>query len=661
MSTANESKSSLDVPESHTPAETKANPASEPAKAKLAGANPPNAAPRTAGNNPAPSGPAAGNAGPVSRPTQTHPAQQHPAQQHPTQTRPVQANGHMAPNTPGRPPADDEGDEPDEFVDALGGWLSTVPAWLVSMVFHIAMLLILALLTLNTAVDNDAEISLHDGDDPTKLEEVEDVPLLDDALNKDDQLETVNLETNLEIPVPTADLQQPELAASNSPLVDLSEVTAVFNADAMPTTISGDSLLSRGASVKGQLLRQGGGTPESEEAVRLALEWLANHQYPDGSWSFDHRRAQRCNSRCSAPGSIGTRQPDSPYAATALGILPFLGAGFTHKEGKHRGVVDKGIQYLLRNQAPNGSWHEQTGTMYSHGLCAIAICEAYAMTEDKELRDAAQRAIDYIEFAQDKSGGGWRYFEGMAGDTSVVGWQVMALKSAQMAYLEVQPRTILLAENFLESVSRQSGAYYGYLQPEASKTLTSVGLLCRMYMGWKQDHPALARGVSFLSEQGPDTISNDVYYNYYATQVLRHYDGPMWTKWNEELREHLIRTQVKREHARGSWFSEGSYNKTGGRHYTTAMSCMILEVYYRHMPLYKETSNLGFDVGDAFKQDGDGDGGNDQAADGNADNQAGDGAAQGNGAGADGAGADDGAASGKADDQAGAGQAGDGG
>jgi hypothetical protein len=69
-----------------------------------------------------------------------------------------------------------------------------------------------------------------------------------------------------------------------------------------------------------------------------------------------------------------------------------------------------------------------------------------------------------------------------------------------------------------------------------------------MYMGWQQDQPALARGVQFLSETGPDVMSNDVYYNYYATQVLRHYDGPMWTKWNEELREHLIKTQITRDH-----------------------------------------------------------------------------------------------------------------
>jgi hypothetical protein len=85
---------------------------------------------------------------------------------------------------------------------------------------------------------------------------------------------------------------------------------------------------------------------------------------------------------------------------------------------------------------------------------------------------------------------------------------------------------------------------------------------------------------------------NNMYYNYYATQVLHHYGGYPWRKWNELMREYLVATQAPSGHEQGSWFFFGSDHGclAGGRLYCTAMASMILEVYYRHMPLYKERS-----------------------------------------------------------------------
>ena len=78
-----------------------------------------------------------------------------------------------------------------------------------------------------------------------------------------------------------------------------------------------------------------------------------------------------------------------------------------------------------------------------------------------------------------------------------------------------------------------------------------------------------------------------MYYNYYATQVLRHYGGEDWTNWNEVMREYLIETQSKNGHQEGSWFFDGPHGtQQGGRHFSTSMATMILEVYYRHLPIY---------------------------------------------------------------------------
>jgi hypothetical protein len=231
---------------------------------------------------------------------------------------------------------------------------------------------------------------------------------------------------------------------------------------------------------------------------------------------------------------------------------------------------------------------------YSHPLAAIALCEAYAMTQDPKLREPAQLALNYIAWSQDPVGGGWRYVPRAPGDTSVLGWQLMALKSGHMGYLQVDPKTIQGATRFLDSVQGRGGATYGYTGPGMGQGTTAVGLLCRMYLGWKQDHPALREGVLYLNSRGPSDIN--MYYNYYATQVMRHYAGDpdsadhaMWVRWNTKLRDWLVATQEKNGHPKGSWFQpadEGS--RFGGRLYCTSLATMILEVYYRHMPLYSK-------------------------------------------------------------------------
>jgi hypothetical protein len=115
---------------------------------------------------------------------------------------------------------------------------------------------------------------------------------------------------------------------------------------------------------------------------------------------------------------------------------------------------------------------------------------------------------------------------------------------------------------------------------------TAIGLLSRRYQGWSRFDQRLAHGVQYLDQLGPSR--SDMYFNYYATQVQHHYQGTGWNTWNEALRESLIAAQSRQGHEHGSWYFEDKHGQQGGRLYTTAMCLMILEVYYRHMPLYGE-------------------------------------------------------------------------
>ena len=111
----------------------------------------------------------------------------------------------------------------------------------------------------------------------------------------------------------------------------------------------------------------------------------------------------------------------------------------------------------------------------------------------------------------------------------------------------------------------------------------------QMYMGAPLESPTLANGVNYLANEG--VSQTDIYFNYYATQVFRHYGGEDWKQWNSVVREHLIDTQDhSKSHARGSWYFPDKHGQVGGRLYTTAMAVMTLEVYYRYLPLYGEAS-----------------------------------------------------------------------
>ena len=254
------------------------------------------------------------------------------------------------------------------------------------------------------------------------------------------------------------------------------------------------------------------------------------------------------------------------------------------------------MTYLINHMrvGPHGgALNEPGGNMYSHGIAAIALCEAYAMTHDKNLLVPAGAAINFICYAQDPSGGGWRYQPRDRGDTSMLGWQVMALKSGYMAGLTIPPATVRKASQFLDSVQDAGGATYGYLDAKGPKTdaTTAIGLLCRMYLGWKKDNPTLQRGIQWLSKRGPS--ANNMYYNYYATQVMRHWEGEEWTNWNRQMRDQLIHTQARQGHEEGSWFISGGQDLgavAGGRLYCTAMAAMILEVYHQYMPIYGSQS-----------------------------------------------------------------------
>ncbi len=365
-------------------------------------------------------------------------------------------------------------------------------------------------------------------------------------------------------------------------------------AEALPVAYAEDNVGLRAmfslrqGEVRREYIELFGGSVETEAAVLRGLAWLAQHQYEDGHWSLHQLDPPEKN----LPGTPGAGSAVSDTAATGLALLAFLGSGHTHQQGDYQIVVQRGLQWLVGRQEPDGNLYpERAGNawMYSHGIAAIALCEALGLTQDASLREPAQKALQFIVAAQNPGTGGWRYTPGEPGDTSVVGWQVMALKSGEMAGLEVPAATQDLARRWLASAAGSGGSLgtFGYTGPGGSLAMTAEGLLCHQFLGCRRDDPQLVAGVRVLASNLPQQDRETSYYWYYATQVLYHVQGPEWDAWNETMRELVVRTQVKEGHLAGTWDPRDQWEQAGGRLYATCLRLLILETYYRHLPLYR--------------------------------------------------------------------------
>ena len=331
-----------------------------------------------------------------------------------------------------------------------------------------------------------------------------------------------------------------------------------------------------------QLLERYGGSPATEAAVNAGLAWLIKHQMPDGGWSFDLNACPDCKGQCS--NSARSSSEANRCAATALALMCFYGRGQTHRDGPYKDELKKGIGFLTSLAALGGGrCYTKEENLYSQGLAGIALCEGFALTKDPRLKIPAQAAVAFIAEAQDPEGGGWRYSPRQRGDTSASGWQFMALKSADTAGLQVNPLTLRRFTAFLDAVQEDQGAAYGYTDRGSAPTTSAIGLLCRSYVGWKNDHPAIIKGIGAIAQRDP---SRDVYALYYIGQLLRRCGGQRWQEWQGQLRDQLLAAQVREGHAAGSWydgFNGGHGPDMVGRLYTTTFVIMVLETYYRYL------------------------------------------------------------------------------
>jgi hypothetical protein len=485
--------------------------------------------------------------------------------------------------------------EDQEARPATRGFLGQMPAWAISMLLHIVVLLVMALMAgesvqIEKPTIITSSISEETAEEFSEFEEPSETPI--DAPEVSDSVADVLVTADVVVtPVEVAAMaDELEAAPMAVELTDFGTETAL--ASDMMATIGAAGAATGGFAGRanpGQMAAKGGGTAGSEAAVDAALKWFAAHQLPDGGWTTLFEQCPSCQGKCGNSATFINRC-DDPASSTALALLPFLARGYTHRDGPYKEVVERGLALLARTVVENeGRAYETRNDHggYVQALTAITLGEAYGMSQDERLAGPAQLALNFIQESQDPVGGGWMYSPKQPGSTSVTAFMLMALKSGHMAQLEINPLTIQKTSAFLDSVASDNGSQYGYQNAVPSATLGPAGVLCRMYLGWQREHEGIKLAIKRIAEKGLD--KKHMYYNYYATQVMHHYGGDPWLAWNPRMRDYLVAEQAKQGHETGSWWLGGN-DHMAGRLYITSLATLTLEVYYRHLPIYKQQS-----------------------------------------------------------------------
>ncbi|MBM4032417.1 MAG: terpene cyclase/mutase family protein [Planctomycetes bacterium] len=383
--------------------------------------------------------------------------------------------------------------------------------------------------------------------------------------------------------VPEAQVAFPRPALPPAPPAPkLLEPEAVALPEAAPLPRAHAAFGSRDPRVRKLFLERNGGDANTEAAVALGLDWLKRTQDDDGSWDYAKYGVAEAH-----------REEQAHRVGVAgLALLAFLGAGHNPRDpGPFRDTVAKAIKFLLAAQDPDGRF---PGSLYAQGICTMALVEAYGLTDETEFLLPAQKGVDFIVRAQGASGG-WDYQPGGArGDTSVTGWQIMALKSAKRAGIQFPNEVYDKALAFLRQVTHEDGAV-GYdtgANWRTTPALTAAGANALLFM---EVGPADARVQKALAimlaalPRAPRWHGNawnpraDIYFWYHGSLALSRLGGPEWAVWNARVKEILLALQDRQGDLKGSWRLAGDpWGDYAGRIYFTALAIMSLQVYYRY-------------------------------------------------------------------------------
>ncbi len=486
-------------------------------------------------------------------------------------------------------------DNEPSFQEMMADQLRHAPWLLLSVLIHGVVIFVLLLIPAAPPTNIDESVKMEQPKPPEEIEEEE-------------EPEEEPEEEEPEEPV----LQDQEIVTeevTEETFDDISDtVESAFDSDQWNTAVglgggAGGKFGGRGGG-RGKLGAKGG--RDTAKAIEAGLEWLKNHQDEDGKWDADDfAKHDEDGEPCDGPGN-----PVHDVGVTALALLAFLGDGSTLRSGPYKDQVKMAVRWLREQQQENGLFGTDASHdfIYDHALAALAMIEAYGLSQSQLLRKYAQKGLNYLE-AHRNPYAVWRYQpRDNDNDTSVTGWAVMAYKSAQDFKLTVNTQALKLCEAWFDQVtdpvtgqagyskrgepsSRHEGDHATRFPANRGEAMTAVALMCRFFLGQDPEStPIMEKSADAILAKPPvwneETGDIDHYYWYYATYALYQMGKHHWNKWSKEINKAVVKTQRDDGNFAGSWDPIGAWGEDGGRVYSTATLVLTLEAYYRYSRVF---------------------------------------------------------------------------
>ena len=325
-----------------------------------------------------------------------------------------------------------------------------------------------------------------------------------------------------------------------------------------------------------------------DQAVDRAIKFLVSKQGKDGSITEHHK---------------------NPTAMTSLAIMAMAAVGHLPADSTPEGgAMKKALQFVLRKDRQDGKGYlgrADGSRMYGHGIITLMLAEMLGMGADTQMdeliRDRLEKAVRMILQSQsikksDRHQGGWRYNpDSRDADLSVTVWQVMSLRAAFNAGLDVPKESIQKAIGYVKRCyySRErhkdgkpkdlkSGCGYEVgRRPEYA--MAAAGLLSLQVCG-DYDCLEVQGSAEWLKEQKLNYNREWFFYGtYYYAQGMHQRGGDYAAHARKKVEELLL----PKQEGDGSWVGRHGQERGAGKVYSTAMGVLCLAVKYHYLPIYQ--------------------------------------------------------------------------